>query len=68
MITSLEAFLAACDKQDNDRIYEIFEFEIDENVYVQVMANCDDDETPEPVRCALNNLGSKHGIQSLVDY
>ena len=68
MITSLEAFLEACKGQDNDRIYEIFEYEIDENVYVQVMANVDDDEDPEPVRNALNVLGEKHGIQSLVDY
>lgn len=68
MITSLEAFLAACDKQNNDRIYEIFEYEIDESTYVQVMANVEDDEDPEPVRNALNVLGRKHGIQSLVDY
>lgn len=68
MIKSLEAFIAACDKQDNDRIYEIFEYEIDDNTYVHIMSHCDDDETPEPVRCALNNIGKQHGIQSLIDY
>jgi hypothetical protein len=68
MIKSLEAFISACDKQDNDRIYEIFESEIDENTYVHVMSHVDNDEDPEPVRNALNNLGRQHGIQSLVDY
>ena len=68
MITSLEAFMQACDKQNNDRIYEIFEFDIDDNTYVHIMSHCDDDETTEPVRCALNNIGKQHGIQSLVDY
>lgn len=68
MITSLEAFLKACDNQDNDRIYEIFEYEIDENTYVHVMSNLENDEDPEPVRNALNSLGRKNGIQSLVDY
>lgn len=68
MITSLEAFLEACKNKNNNEIFDIFEYEIDDNTYVHVMANCDDDETPEPVRCALNNLGKQHGIQSLIDY
>ena len=68
MITSLEAFLEACKNKNNDEIYEIFEYEIDENVYVHVMSHVDNDEDPEPVRNALNVLGQKHGIQSLVDY
>ena len=68
MIKSLEDFLKACEQQSNDRIYEIFESEIDENTYVHVMSHVDNDEDPEPVRNALNNIGRQHGIQSLVDY
>jgi len=68
MITSLEAFLEACKNKNNDEIYEIFEYEIDDNTYIHVMSHIDNDEDPEPVRNALNVLGEKHGIQSLVDY
>lgn len=68
MITTLEGFIAACENQNNNRIYEVFEYEIDENTYVQVMANLEDDDDPEPVRNALNALGRKRNIQSLIDY
>jgi hypothetical protein len=68
MITSLEAFLEACKDKSNDEIYEIFELGIDDGTYIHIMAHCDNDEDPEPVRNALNIIGQEHGIQSLVDY
>lgn len=67
MITDLEQFVKACEAQSSDRIYEIFELEIDDNVYVHVMSHAED-EAMEPVRSALNRIGQLRGVQSLIDY
>lgn len=67
MIQTIAQFIAACQGLDSDRIYEIVEYEITEDLYLELMQACTCD-TPEPVRCALNQIGRDHGIQSLIDY
>jgi hypothetical protein len=67
VIKTLEGFLEECKNKNNDQIYEVFEFGIDDSTYIHIMSHAEDD-VMEPVRSAMNNLGKLHGIQSLVDY
>ncbi len=68
MITSLKDFLDACRVRSSDEIYDLFEHEISDSVYDEIMSHCEDVETSEPVRQALNSLGLKYSIRSLIDY
>ena len=61
-------FAEACKTLVNDEVYELFESGISEQLREQIYYVYEDLETPEPTRSALNAIGLKYSVQSLIDY
>ena len=62
-------FALACINLDNDQIYTLYEDMLKDEVVEEILttypAPADD---PEPVRFALNAIGTHYRIKSLIDY
>ena len=61
-------FAAACKTLVNDEVYELFESGISQQLRDQIYYVYEDLDTPEPTRAALNAIGAKYNVQSLIDY
>jgi len=70
-------FVDACKSLDGNAIYELFEYEISDNLRNEIYGysrpySCDpglrDTHTSEPCREAMYTLGTKYNVQSLIDY
>ena len=67
-ISTLRQFAEACKDLDNDGIYELFEDEISEEMRELIYKVSEGIDTPEPVRCAFELIGSAFGVESLLNY
>ena len=65
--SNLKAFAIACKKLTSDQIYEMFEDSIEKHLRNEIL-NLADQDTPEPVRCALNTIGKFYEVPSLINY
>ena len=61
-------FAEACKTLVNDEVYELFENGISQKLREQIYYVYEDYETCEPTRAALNAIGAKYNVQSLIDY
>jgi hypothetical protein len=66
MITVAD-FAVACKQLTHEEIYELFEFDISQQLRDLIYMRAEDD-TPEPVRSALNNIGYSFNVNSLKTY
>jgi len=67
-INSIAQFAEACKQLDSNAIYELFEFELSEDMRSRIYAIADDTEAFEPVRLAMQLIGAQYDVQSLKDY
>ena len=78
-INTVQQFAEACKSLDNDAIHELFEDEITQLLrdeiyefsrpYAETVAqNLAGTHTFEPCRDAMNAIGVKYNVQSLIDY
>jgi hypothetical protein len=64
---TIAQFAAACINKSHDDIYELFEDGISQALRDLIYMRAEND-TPEPVRSALNNIGFSFNVNSLKDY
>lgn len=64
---NVEQFVDACKTLDNEGIYTLFEA-IPEALRDEIYICYADPESPEPCRSAMEALGLKFNVQSLIDY
>lgn len=67
VLATVEEFVEACKSLDNNEIYELFETDISQELRDKIYSFARDDSS-EPCRDALNTLGTKYNVQSLIDY
>jgi len=67
-ITSIAQFAEACKQLDSNAIYELFEFDLSEDMRDKIYAVADDKDAFEPVRLALHLIGKQYNIESLLNY
>lgn len=68
MCTQIIEFINRCNGLDNEAIYNLFEFEISEELRDTIMSHCDNADESEPVRCAMYNLGVLYNSNTLKNY
>jgi len=66
-INNLSTFAKACKNLSSEQIYELFESVIENPLRAEIL-NVADTNTPEPVRCALNKIGTYYEVPSLIKY
>jgi len=64
---TIAQFAAACINKSHNDIYELFEFDISQELRDLIYMRAEND-TPEPVRSALNNIGFSFNVNSLKTY
>ena len=64
---NLKAFALACSKLSSDQIYQMFEDKIEKHLRNEIL-NLADQDSPEPVRCALITIGKFYEVPSLINY
>ena len=67
-ITSIEQFAEVCKSLDSNAIYELFEFELSEEMREKIYAIADDKDSFEPVRLAMYTIGLQYNVESLLNY
>jgi hypothetical protein len=67
-IATVKAFAAACKTLNSDQVYELFENEISYELRKEIYNTYASLGSNEPVREALNAIGTKFNVQSLIDY
>lgn len=70
-INSIAQFAEACKTLDSDEIYELFEFNLSEemrNAIYEIADDADDVAVLEPARLAFNAIGLMYGVESLINY
>lgn len=67
-INSVQQFAEACKSLDSDAIYELFEFQLSEEVRDAIYAIADDTDAFEPARLAFNKIGLQYNVESLQNY
>jgi len=65
---TIEQFVEACKSLNSQQVYELFEFEISEELRDKIYAIADDKDAFEPVRLAMYKLGKQYNVRSLLDY
>jgi hypothetical protein len=60
-------FAEACKTLESDEIYNLFEFDIRDELRSEIISQAAHD-AEEPVRSALENIGLQYSVQSLIDY
>jgi len=68
MINSVQQFAEACKHLDSDEIYELFEFDLSEEMRNEIYAIADDKDAFEPVRLAMHTIGLQYNVESLLNY
>jgi hypothetical protein len=61
-------FADACRGLSNDGIYDMFEFEIADELRDEILLAAGPLDVPEPVRTAFNAIGKHYDIDSLIAY
>jgi len=67
-ITTVAQFAEACKQLDSEEIYQLFEFDLSEDVRDAIYAIADNPNAAEPAREAFNAIGLQFNVKSLVDY
>ncbi len=65
---TIPEFVEACKMLDNDGIYTLFNNVISDSLRDEILICHADPESPEPTRSAMEALGLKFNVQSLIDY
>lgn len=64
---NLKAFAIACNKLSSDQIYDLFEHKVENHLRNEIL-NLADQNSNEPVRCALITIGKFYEVPSLINY
>jgi len=64
---TIAEFATTCINKSHNDIYELFEFGISQELRDLICMRAEND-TPEPVRSALNNIGFSFNVNSLKTY
>jgi hypothetical protein len=67
-INSVQQFAEACKSLDSNAIYELFEFELSEDMRSKIYAIADNSDAFEPVRLAMHTIGLQYNVESLQNY
>lgn len=67
-INTVQQFAEACKTLDSNAIYELFEFDLSEEVRDMIYAIADDTDAYEPARLAFNKIGLQYNVESLLNY
>lgn len=67
-INTISQFAEACRNLSSEAIYELFEFNLTEEMRDMIYAVADNPDASEPVREAMYEIGKLHNVQSLIDY
>ena len=61
-------FAQACKDLTNDQIYNLFEYEIKQELCEDIYDKYSTSKDNEPMRAAMNRIGAKYNIESLKSY
>jgi len=64
---TVQDFALACKHLTSDEIYDLFEFDISQELRDTIYAEAEIDSA-EPVRDAFNKIGVRYSVQTLADY
>jgi hypothetical protein len=67
-INTVQQFAEACKTLDSNAIYELFEFDLGEEMRDKIYAIADDINASEPARLAFNLIGVQYNVESLKNY
>jgi len=67
-LESIQDFVNACRYLDNDGIYETFEFDISDGLRGEIYEKYSNDSDVEPMRSAMNKIGTEFKVKSLYEY
>lgn len=67
-INTVQQFAEACKSLDSNEIYELFEFDLSEDLRDKIYAIADDINAQEPARLAFNLIGAQYNVESLRNY
>lgn len=64
---TVQDFALACKHLTSDEIYDLFEFDISQELRDTIYAESEIDSA-EPVRDAFNKIGMRYSVQTLAEY
>ena len=64
---TVQDFALACKHLTSDEIYDLFEFDISQELRDKIYEHAETDSN-EPCRSALNQIGMHFSVQTLADY
>jgi hypothetical protein len=67
-ISTVQQFAEACKSLSSQEIYELFEFQLSEEVRDAIYAIADDADAAEPARLAFNKIGVQYDCEALRNY